>query len=115
MKTIISVILVFTCSLVALADKKDNKPADSEVAAVSLSGKVTDEKTGETLVGVEVKLEGTDKKCYTGFDGEFSFNDVKPGNYNITASYISYEKCELQKQNIDIFSTQLEVKLTPVQ
>ncbi|RIJ49397.1 carboxypeptidase-like regulatory domain-containing protein [Maribellus luteus] len=114
MKTLLSIILVFTFFLTVSADEKEHKVLNAEVASVSISGTVSDDKTGETLVGVEVKLEGTDKKCYTGFDGEFSFDDVKPGNYDITASYISYEKCELQKQNIDIFSTQLEVKLKPV-
>lgn len=114
MKTFLSVILVFIFFITVSADEKDHKTANIEGATLSVSGTVTDEKTGEILVGVEVALGGTDKKCYTDFDGQFSFEEIKPGEYNITASYISYEKCELKKQSIDIFSDKLEVKLKPV-
>ncbi|MFW5774271.1 MAG: carboxypeptidase-like regulatory domain-containing protein, partial [Tangfeifania sp.] len=60
-------------------------------ATTVLTGTVADSGSGELLAGVEIQLEGTDKKTYTDFDGNFTFN-VKPGEYKVVASYISYKK-----------------------
>ena len=93
MKKGIIVIFMILVVLATQAKEKENKPEDSETAATTaLKGTVADEKSGEALVGVEIKLEGTDLKTYTDFDGNFSFNNVKPGEYKLVANYISYEK-----------------------
>jgi len=80
---------------------------------VNVTGNVTDEITGETLTGVEVILEKTGKKVYTDFDGNFSFSNITTGKYDITIRYISYQKQTIAKQDIDIFSSKLNVKLKP--
>ncbi|GAO28352.1 beta-sandwich domain-containing protein [Geofilum rubicundum] len=51
---------------------------------------VLDKTTGESLTGVEVRVEGTDLKTYTDFDGKFVFENVKAGEYKVMANYISY-------------------------
>jgi len=115
MKFILTVFLVTTLMFSAIADEKDHiadEPA--KAATVTVYGTVTDAKTGESLVGVEVQLEGTDMKVYTDFNGQFSFEDILPGEYDISAKYISYEKQKIEKQNIDIFSSELKVQLKPV-
>jgi uncharacterized protein YvpB len=66
--------------------------ADNINNKVKVSGKVIDQVTGEVLTGVSVQVEGTNHKTYSDFDGNFTFEGLKPGEYNITASYISYEK-----------------------
>ena len=115
MKIFLTLILVTGLFFSGLADDKDSKPAnDDKPSTVMITGNVADEMTGELLVGVEVKLKGTDKKAYTDFDGNFYFEDVTPGEYNIVASYISYEKNEIEKKTIDIFSNEVNVKLKPV-
>ncbi len=73
-----------------------NSPAQT----VSLSGHVTDLNTGESLAGVVIKMEGTDIKTYTDFDGNFIIKNLKPGTYNVVASFISYKKSLIE--NIDI-------------
>ncbi len=114
MKLFLTLILVAGLFFSGLADNKEHKPAEADKpTTVTITGKVADELTGELLVGVEVKLKGTDKKVYTDFDGNFFFEDITPGEYSITASYISYEKNTTEK-TIDIFSSQLNVKLKPV-
>ncbi len=55
-----------------------------------IEGLVSDKKTGETLVGAQVILEGTVTGAVTDFDGHFSLSGIKPGTYNIRVSYISY-------------------------
>ena len=79
-----------------------------------LTGTVTDKLTGEALVGVEIKLKDTDKKVYTDFDGMFAFEEIKPGTYDISAQYVSYEKNELRNQNINILNTSIKLELSPV-
>jgi hypothetical protein len=78
----------------ANAKEKETKPATADTgntATTVLTGSVTDIHSGESLVGVEVKIEGTDLKTYTDFDGKFTFSNVKPGEKKLVASYISYQ------------------------
>lgn len=114
MKYLFSVLMVLSLVFAAVADEKDHTADNpAKVSTITVYGTVTDAKTGETLVGVQVQLEGTEKKVYTDFDGHFSFEDVQPGEYNITANYISYQKQKIEKQTIDIFSGELKMKLEP--
>lgn len=83
------VITVFSLS----AKEKESAPANTEnSASLVLSGTIADLNSGESLVGVEVKIEGTDLKAYTDFDGNFAFKNVKPGEYKLVTNYISYQK-----------------------
>ncbi len=86
---ILVALMVVGLSSVAMA----NNPAESASApAVSntITGVVLDKTTGESLTGVEVRVEGTDLKTYTDFDGKFVFENVKAGEYKVLANYISY-------------------------
>ncbi len=91
-------------------EKSETKTA-SELAVVDLTGTITDEKTGELLVGVQVCLKGTELKTYTDFDGNFTFKDVKKGNYDIVSTYISYEKELVENVHADQTKNQVEIKL----
>jgi outer membrane receptor protein involved in Fe transport len=55
-----------------------------------ISGKVSDKKTGETLIGVTVKIKGTTKGASTDSDGKFVLNLLAAGKYTIEASYVGY-------------------------
>ena len=93
MKSAIFSILLFLTCYAAVAGNKDTKNTkDSDNSATTMiTGTITDVFSGESLAGVEVKIEGTTLKTYTDFDGNFNFNNVKPGDYKITTSYISYQ------------------------
>ncbi|MBP8033252.1 MAG: TonB-dependent receptor [Bacteroidia bacterium] len=54
-------------------------------------GKMIDAKTGETLPGATVLIEGTTKGASADFDGNFSLSGLQPGKYTIIASYITYD------------------------
>jgi hypothetical protein len=99
MKKVIFAILVAFMSTTAFAEKSDSKAevkteAKAEAAALSVSGNVIDEVSGEALVGVEVKVEGSDVKTYTDFDGHFVIENLKAGHCKLVASYTSYNKSE---------------------
>lgn len=113
MKVLFTLLFVFSLIFTAAADGKNDVDNAPKPLTVTVNGNVTDAVTGETLVGVKVELEGTSKKVYTDFDGNFSFEDVAPGEYNISASYISYEKGKIEKQKVDVFSSELKVALKP--
>ena len=71
---------------------KNNNDSGAAAATATISGVITDSVSGEQLAGVEVKIEGTDTKTYTDFDGNFSFKGMVPGEYKLVTTYISYEK-----------------------
>jgi hypothetical protein len=89
--------LILAISVIA-EDKELKKRNESDnSASIAISGTVYDLKSGELLTGVEVKIEGTDIKSYTDFDGNFHFQNIKPGDYKLITTYISY------KSNIETF------------
>ena len=76
-KAITLILIVFTF----LANAQNGK----------LVGKIVDGKTGETLPGAAVVIEGTTVGTASDFDGNFSLGNLKPGKYNVVCSYITYE------------------------
>ena len=65
----------------------------------TIKGVVTDAETGETIIGCNIMLQGTTIGTITGMDGEYAFNNIPSGTYNVIYSYISYEK-QIQKITI---------------
>jgi hypothetical protein len=112
MKKLLIVFLSFTLSLAAIAKEKESrKSAESTSSAhVALSGTISDSGSGELLAGVEVKIEGTDLKTYTDFDGNFSFKNITPGEYKLVTNYISYQK-STENLKVDGKQNQIEIKL----
>ncbi len=53
-------------------------------------GTVVDAETGETLIGVNVVIEGTIQGTATDIDGNYTIRNVSAGTYNIVVSYLSY-------------------------
>ena len=116
MKKIFLSLLIIGLTVVSFAKsnndtRTETKTTSESVATIKLTGIVTDKTSNEALVGVEVKLEGTNQKAYTDFDGKFSFRDLKPGEYNIVASYISYQKNIIENLNVKRSNDLVLIKL----
>jgi len=58
----------------------------------TVSGRVTDAKSGKPIANVSVYLEGTRWRATTGEDGVYRLVDVTAGTYTLTASRIGYAK-----------------------
>jgi hypothetical protein len=86
-------------------------PSSDSFKAVTLSGSVVDFNSGEALTGVEVKIEGTNLVTYTDFDGNFEFDKVAPGNYNLIASFISYSNSLVENFKAEEVENSIEIKL----
>ncbi len=56
-----------------------------------LSGYVRDAKTEEVLIGVSVRLEGTDLGSVTDINGYYAIKNVPAKSYNVVASYVGYQ------------------------
>ncbi|MCY1722577.1 carboxypeptidase-like regulatory domain-containing protein [Prolixibacteraceae bacterium Z1-6] len=111
-KVLIAALLIISV-VVVNAKESDTKTKTNDTentATMLLSGSIADELSGESLVGVEVKIEGTDLKTYTDFDGNFSFQNVKPGEYKLVANYISYEK-KSEVLKVDSKGNDIKIKL----
>jgi len=93
-KLLLSITLVLLTGIMFADNEGDSNtsPANQPAQTTTVEGTVIDMATGEVLTGVEVSIEGTDIKAYSDFDGNFSITDLKPGQYNIVASFISYKK-----------------------
>ncbi|HLN73402.1 MAG TPA: TonB-dependent receptor [Prolixibacteraceae bacterium] len=59
-----------------------------------VSGKVTDLKTGEELIGVAVMVKGTTKGTVTDFSGNYSIDVPATGSETLVVSYIGYVPVE---------------------
>lgn len=55
-----------------------------------ISGTILDSKTGETLPGATIFIEGTQRGASADFDGKFSINNVPVGKVTLVVNYISY-------------------------
>lgn len=79
----------------------------------TIKGTVWDKKLNEALVGVNVYIQGSSTGSATDLNGNYTINNVKPGTYNLVASYISYktqiiEKVIVKPQQTTIVNITLE-------
>lgn len=79
-----------------------------------ISGTIVDSKTGETLPGAQVVVEGTAKGASADFDGKFAINNVTAGKVTLVVSYISYTTKKIPGVNVvsgDV--TNVNIQLDP--
>ncbi len=74
-------------------------------AQFSLSGKITDAQTGETLPGASITIEKTSLKTASDVNGNFQFQNLKSGNHALVVSYIGYRQI---RQSISINQNQVQ-------
>jgi iron complex outermembrane receptor protein len=60
-------------------------------AQFSISGKITDQQSGEALPGATISLENALFNTITNVNGAFLFKNLKAGNYTIKVSYQGYK------------------------
>jgi hypothetical protein len=60
-------------------------------AGGTISGKIIDAKSGETLIGAAAVIEGTTIGAVTDLEGNFVIANVEPGTYNVVFKYVGYQ------------------------
>ncbi len=79
----------------------------------TLTGKIVDDAKNEPLIGVNILLKGTYYGAATDLDGKFTIQNITPGNYNITISFIGYKTIEYTGYRIEAGKTRvLNLKMT---
>jgi hypothetical protein len=57
----------------------------------SISGTITDAKTGESIIGANVVITGTSVGAASDINGQYEIANVKPGTYSLSISFITYK------------------------
>jgi TonB-dependent receptor len=87
-----AVFLLASTGLIALAGgtaHAQSAGAQSEASA-TVSGRVFDEQTGESLQGAVVTIEGTNRRAVTGNDGRYTLT-IPAGSSRISVEYIGFD------------------------
>lgn len=74
----------------------------------TLTGTVTDARTGETLPGVNVLITELERGASTNVSGEFSISNIPYDTYNIRVTYIGYES---QSRELEIDAEVVELNI----
>jgi outer membrane receptor protein involved in Fe transport len=80
----------------------------------SISGLVIDAETGETLIGVNVVIDGTTSGTTTDLDGRFRLDRLRAGEYHLLFSFIGYDRTTVR--GVDVASggsVEVNVALEP--
>ena len=88
-------------------------PASAALAqSGKIAGTVTDQATGDPLPGVNVVIEGTTQGATTDVDGYYNILNVRPGTYDVRASFVGFTPQILAdvRVNIDL-TTNLDIQL----
>lgn len=71
-----------------------------------VQGKVVDKATNETIIGASIQIEGTTLGGVTDLEGHYSISNVPVGKYNISISFVSYTKQQIQNVLVEEGKTQ---------
>jgi hypothetical protein len=88
----------------------------------TVSGTITDEITGETLLGAYVIIKGTSKGAMSNIDGKYELKNISGDKVTLVCSFISYEPMEIevsltgrQELTVDFKLSSAQVKLAEVE
>ncbi len=70
-----------------------------------ISGKITDRKTREPLLGVNIILEGTSRGTVSDADGFYQIINIPPGSYTLAVRFIGYGTQRLTNINVSVDRT----------
>lgn len=96
MKSIYSSLLVIVCIFWSFSQPLHAQ--DTNVGTIT--GKVTDGESGETLRGASVLLVGTKKGAYSDVKGKFTIKSVPVGTYSIRVSYVGFKPRVIEKVTV---------------
>jgi hypothetical protein len=86
----ITIVLIMTLgTAIAGNGNETNTPVVNKTASVS--GKIVDVKTGESVAGACVTVSGTTIKVYTDLDGNYTISNLTSGTYTLNVTMISYK------------------------
>lgn len=109
MKRVLFVFVLVSSIAIVKANEPESVPAKAKT--MQIEGVVTDHLTGEALVGVCLKIKGSEKAIYTDLHGNFKMDGVSPGTYDIDIDYVSYKDVTLKSVSTSDSDVKLKVEL----
>lgn len=76
-----------------------------------IKGTITDANTKETLIGATIAIQGTTKGSVSDFDGNYVFDKVAKGTYNLVISYVSYASQIIRVEVLEGKESTLNIEL----
>ncbi len=95
----LSICLVILTTTFAFAGSEELRGTKGKIA-----GTVIDE-FGETLIGVQVFIEGTTRGALTDVDGKFTIVNLDPGTYTVVFSYIGFATVRVEEVEVIVDKT----------
>lgn len=77
----------------------------------SIRGVVFDSVTGETIIGANVRIEGTTLGVATGLDGDFEIKNIPVGNKTLIVSFITYTSQSIETSILAGETVEIKVEL----
>lgn len=90
-----------------------NHAIAQEKSEAELSGQVVDAATQESVAGADIALHGEGKETTTDEDGSFSFEELEPGTYTVSATAEGYEDWEQEVEVTDQGGS-IQIELEPM-
>ena len=87
--------------------------ASDQPVRASVSGIITDSRTGETLINASVVIKGTTTGTVTNASGFYTFSDLRAGNYTFQFTYVGYQPIERDITLVEGERLRLDVSWTP--
>ena len=102
----VEILVVAVCLLLMLG-------TESDASEGNIRGKVTDQKTGDPMVGASVTVKETTVGTKTAADGRFLISDISPGTYTLVitaAGYITVEMSDVEVKASQTIERNLQMK-----
>lgn len=80
---------------------------------ITVTGKVTDKLTGESLIAVSVQVKGTTAGTATDVNGNYRIN--VPSNGTLVFSYLGFQKAEVPVINQTVLNVQMELSASQLE
>ncbi|NUQ81928.1 MAG: TonB-dependent receptor [Bacteroidetes bacterium] len=78
-----------------------------------IAGKITDQQSGEELIGASVLVVGTSLGAATDFEGNYNILNVPPGVYTLRVSYVGYSSKTISNVRVSIgLTARIDVQLS---
>lgn len=100
---------IFLCSCIFFTNL--TPATGQETEKVTFGGVILDSQTEEKLPAVVINIKELDLWTISNQEGAFSFKNIKPGTYTVTASCLGYKNYELKMvltQNVTNYKLRLQ-------
>ncbi|MGE5315921.1 MAG: TonB-dependent receptor [Acidobacteriota bacterium] len=78
-----------------------------------IAGRITDEKSGEPIVGATIMIIGSAVGAASDIEGAYLIGNVSPGTYSLSISVVGYRKKIVQNVQVNVdFTTRIDAKMS---